>query len=335
MQFGAVAFHDDLDDYLRWLEAAEALEFDLACYGDTQNLAPEMFVGLTAAALRSKRIRLASTVANPVTRHPAVMASGAAAVQRLSGGRFSLGIATGDSALKVVGEKPARVAEFEAYCRAVRTLCDGGEAEWRGHRFRMNWPVAPVPIWVAAEGPRMMELAGRIADGVIFGHGVTEEVVKDSIRRVRDSASAAGRDPQGLEIWFMVKPYFAESEEAAWRQMAWTLAASANHAFRGGLENKFVPPALEDGLRALMAGYHSHEHNKAGQGAHNAALVSDELLEFLGRRFLVAGPPDRIVERLRELASWGATRLIFPAVQGAANIAYTRRLRDEVLNRLR
>jgi 5,10-methylenetetrahydromethanopterin reductase len=335
MKFGAIAFHDRLSDYLDWLEVAEGLGFDLACHGDTQNLAPEMFVALTAAALRTRRIRLASTVANPVTRHPAVMASGAAALQQLSGGRFSLGIATGDSALKVLGEKPAKVAELEAYCRTVRALCEGRSAEWNGHRLQMNWPVTPTPIWIAAEGPRMLDLAGRLGDGVIFGHGVTEPVIKDSIRRVRESAVAAGRDPDAVEIWVMVKPYFAESEGAAWREMAWTLAASANHAFRGGLDDKFVPDALKPALRALMAGYHSHEHNKPGQGAHNASLVEDgELLDFLGRRFLVAGPPERIVERLRELASWGATNLIFTALQGSQNIAYTQRLWNEVLRSL-
>jgi 5,10-methylenetetrahydromethanopterin reductase len=335
MKFGAIAFHDQLSDYLDWLEVAEGLGFDLACHGDTQNLAPEMFVALTAAAMRSSRVQLASTVANPVTRHPAVMASGAAALQQVSGGRFSLGISTGDSALKVLGETPAKVAELEAYCRTVRALCEGRAAEWRGHALRMNWPVAPVPIWIAAEGPRMLDLAGRLGDGVIFGHGVTEAVIKDSIRRVRESAAAARRDPDSIEIWVMVKPYFAESEQAAWREMAWTLAASANHAFRGGLEDKFVPEELKPALQALMAGYHSHEHNKPGQGAHNASLVGDgALLEFLGRRFLVAGPPDLITERLRELASWGATNLIFTALQGPQNIAYTRRLWDEVLRPL-
>jgi 5,10-methylenetetrahydromethanopterin reductase len=335
MRFGTVGFYDDLHAYLDWLALAERLGFDLACYGDTQNLMADMFVGLTAAAMSTSRIRLASTVSNPVTRHPAVMASGIAGVQKLANGRFSFGIATGDSALKTIGEKPARVADFEAYCRVLRGLCRGEEVEWRGHRFGFQWNAPRVPIWVAAEGPRMMDLAGRIADGVIFGNGVTEDVVRDNIARVHAGARAAGRDPAAIEMWFFVKPYFADSEEAAWREVAWTLSASANHAFRHSMAGKFVPSELQPGLQRMMDGYHSHEHNRAGHGSHNAALVEQNgLLEFLGRRFLVAGPPDAIAARLREIASWGATNMIFPAVYGD-KMAYTKRLWNEVLAGLR
>jgi 5,10-methylenetetrahydromethanopterin reductase len=335
MQFGTVGFYGELDGYLEWLRVAEDLGYDLACYGDTQNLAPDMFVGLTAAALKSTRIRLASTVSNTVTRHPAVMASGIAAVQKLSRGRFAFGVATGDSALRTIGEKPARMADFEAYCRVLRALCNGEAAEWRGNRFKLNWPVEPVPLWFAAEGPRMMHLAGQLADGVIFSHGSSEEVVKDSIRRVHEGARSAGRDPASLEIWFFVKPYFAASEEQGWHEVAWTMAASANHAFRFSFEHKFVPEHLQPGLRRLMDGYHSHEHNQPNQSAHNARLVEENgLLEFLGRRLLVAGPADQIVERLRQIAGWGATNMIFPSIY-ADKIGYTKRLWSEVLSKLR
>jgi len=335
LQFGTVGFYGELDGYLEWLKVAEGLGYDMACYGDTQNLAPDMFVGLTAAAMTTKRIRLASTVSNTVTRHPAVMASGISAVQKLSGGRFSFGVATGDSALRTIGEKPAKMADFEAYCRTLRTLCNGEEAEWRGNRFRLNWPVVPVPIWFAAEGPKMMHLAGQVADGVIFAHGASEEVVKDSIRRVHEGARAAGRKPEDVEIWFFVKPYFAETEEAAWREVSWTMAASANHAFRFSMEGKFVPEHLQPGMRRLMEGYNSNEHNQSGKTANNARIVEENgLLEYLGRRFLVGGPTDLIVERLKQIASWGATNMIFPAVYGD-KIDYTRRLWNDVLTKLR
>jgi alkanesulfonate monooxygenase SsuD/methylene tetrahydromethanopterin reductase-like flavin-dependent oxidoreductase (luciferase family) len=335
LQFGAIGFYDDIHAYLDWLKTAEGLGFDLACYGDTQNLMPDMFVGLTAAAMSTSRIRLASTVSNTVTRHPAVMASGIAGVQKLAKGRFSLGIATGDSALKTIGEKPAKVADFEAYCRVLRGLCKGEDVEWRGARFRLQWPAEPVPIWMAAESPHMMDLAGRFADGVISGNGFTEDVVRDNVARVRAGAVAAGRDPDRIEMWFFVKPYFAASEREAWREVAWTLAASANHAFRHSMEGKFVPAELQPGMQRLMDGYNSNEHNRVGHGAHNASLVeANGPLDYLGRRFLVAGTPDLIAQRLRDLASWGAGNMIFPAVYGD-KVGYKRKLWNEVLAGLR
>ena len=183
----------------------------------------------------------------------------------------------------------------------------------------------------------MMHLAGRIADGVIFANGVSEDVIKDNIRRVSEGARSAGRDPSEIELWFFAKPYFAESEEQAWREVAWTLAASANHAFRFSLEEKFVPEEHWEGVRNLQREYASHEHNKKDSGAHNASLVEKNgLSEFLGRRFLIAGSPDRIAERIREIAGHGATNLICTAIFDD-QAGYTRRLArrgDERLSRL-
>src|SRR5947209_4836274 len=85
--------------------------------------------------------------------------------------------------------------------------------------------------------------------------------------RPRASAESVGRDPDSLELWFLVKPYFAASEEQAWRDVAWTLAAGANHSFRFTFEGKFVPEHLQEGLRNLMRGYRSSEHNRPGAGA--------------------------------------------------------------------
>jgi len=335
MQFGICGYYDDLAEYLAWLRLAEALGYDLVGYGDTQNLIPDLYVALTAMALETTQIKLCSTVTNPVTRHPAVAASAMAAVQKLSDGRTYCGIGTGDSALLNIGERPATVTEIEEYCLAFRGLCAGEEVSWRGREFKLEWSAAPVPLWIAAEGPRMMHLAGRIADGVIFGNGISEDVIRDNVRRVSEGARSAGRDPSEIELWFFAKPYFAESEEQAWREVAWTLAASANHAFRFSLEGKFVPEEHREGLRGLQREYASAEHNKKDSGAHNASLVAKYgLSEFLGRRFLIAGSSDRIVERIREIAGHGATNLICTAIF-EDQTGYTRRLADEVVSAFR
>ena len=112
-----------------------------------------------------------------------------------------------------------------------------------------------------------MALAGRIADGVIFGNGLSDEVVRDNLGRVREAAESAGRRPEDLEPWFMVKLVLAQSEEQAWRDHAWTLAASANHSFRSSFEGKHVPPEYHDGIRKLQAGYDSYRHNSEEAGS--------------------------------------------------------------------
>jgi 5,10-methylenetetrahydromethanopterin reductase len=335
LRFGIIRYGSDLPGQIAFARMVEDLGYDLAGYGDTQNLIPDCYVAMTAMALATQRVLIGQTVSNPVTRHPAVTASAMSGLQELARGRAFLGIATGDSALINIGEKFATMAQLEEYCLAVRGLCNGEEVTWRGQRMKLQYKTYRVPIWIAAEGPKMQALAGRIADGVIFANGISEEVIKDNLRRVRESARAAGRDPDSLECWFFVKPYFAESERQAWHDLAWTLSASANHAFRFSFEGKFVPKEHEAGLKRLMQGYASHQHNVKGAGANNARVViENNLTEFLGPRFLLAGSAARIRERIEEMASWGATNLMLTPLFGNPE-EDARRLAREVLEPLR
>ena len=335
IRFGITAGMADARRYLDWGELAERSGFDLLGCGDSQCLVPELHVTLGALAVRTSRALLCSTVTNPVTRHPAVVASAFATVQQLAGGRARYCVGTGDSATAMVGEHPARMAEFAECCRAFRALTNGDEAEYRGKRFRLEWEAPAVPLFIAAEGPRMLHLAGELGDGVLMGNGLTEEVIRDNLRRLRNGALEAGRDPEGIEPWFFTKVYLCESEDQAWEELAGTLAASANHVFRGDVAEKFVPAKHVAALERLRAGYVSREHNGLVHApVRNAALVIENgLIEFLGPRFLIAGPPHRVLERIEELASWGATNLLLPAIFGDP-FATTSRLAAEVLRPL-
>jgi 5,10-methylenetetrahydromethanopterin reductase len=296
---------------------AERAGFDLVGIGDTQSIIPEAFVTLTAMAAATSRIRLATTVANPVTRHVAVAAAGMAALQSASGGRAVYGVGTGDSALATLGLPWAGLDGLAAHGRAFRALVRGEEVDCGGHPVRLQWPVEPVPLLLAAGGPRTFRLAGAIADGVICGNGISEEVVRGNLALIAEGARAAGRDPAEVEVWFMAKIVEADDEAAAWDRHAWTLAASANHTFRAGLAGKHVPPEHEAGLAAVRAGYDSRNHSQIEHGDAHARLVRDAgLVEWLGRRFLVAGPPAHLRERVAELASWGAGNLILTAIWG-------------------
>jgi alkanesulfonate monooxygenase SsuD/methylene tetrahydromethanopterin reductase-like flavin-dependent oxidoreductase (luciferase family) len=268
-------------------------------------------------AAATERILLATTVANPVTRHVAVAAAGMASLQAASGGRARYGVGTGDSAVATLGLPWAGLAGLERHAQAFRGLVRGEEVEVDGHPVRLQWDVEPVPLWLAAGGPRTLRLAGAVADGVICGNGISEEVVRDNVRLVAEGARAAGRDPAEVEIWSMAKIVVADDEAEAWDRYAWTLAASANHTFRAGLEGKHVPPEHAAGLAAVRAGYDSRHHNEVGHGDAHADLVRDHgLTGWLGERFLIAGPAEHIRARVDALASWGAPNLILTAIWG-------------------
>ena len=313
VKFGTVTFTEDFVDYSTWLRAAEDFGYELAGHGDSQSLWADVYVALTVAAGVTSRIRLGPLVTNPVTRHPAVVAGAMASLQIVSNGRAFLGIGTGDSALANIGERPATVAAFASYCETVKKLCDGQTATWQGHDLKMSWPVAPVPIWMSAEGPRMLHLAGRLADGVIVASGISEGVVEHVIDCVARGAAEAGRSLDDIEIWWMLKPYLAASEEEAWQDLAWTLAGTANHLFRFSMKDKFVPEELQEPIRQLQSRYASDTHGKVAEGARNAELVEElDLTEWLGRRFALAGPAETVISRIKEIAARGATNLLLP-----------------------
>jgi 5,10-methylenetetrahydromethanopterin reductase len=236
--------------------------------------------------------------------------------------------------VRLSGSRVATVAEMEAFAVAFRALTHNQAAVWNGTETELRFDADPVPLWMAAEGPRMLDLAGRVADGVIMGNGVSEEVVRDNIARVEAGAKAAGRSLDDIELWFMAKPYIAATEQQALRETAFSIAASANHAFRSTFEGKLLPEELRPGMQRLLDGYDSTRHNLADLAADNAALIFDNGLDdYLARRFLLGGPPERIAERLDELASWGASNVVFAGVFGDP-IEYATEISTKVLSLL-
>jgi 5,10-methylenetetrahydromethanopterin reductase len=335
VRIGIATGMPDVRRYLDWARLAESCGYDLLGYGDTQCLLPELHVALAATAGVTDRSLLCSTVTNPLTRHPAVVASAFGALQQLAGGRVRYCVGTGDSAAWLIGERPATVTRIAEHCRAFAALMDGRSACVAGKEFRLEWPAPAVPLWLAAEGPRMLALAGELGDGVLMGNGLTEDVVRDNLDRLRQAAVASGRDPDAIEAWFFAKIYLCPSEEQGWHELAWTLAASAHHALRHDLDDRFVPAPYRAAIEGIGAGYDAQAHNGLAQTPdHNARLVTETgLTDFLGPRFLLAGPPARILERIEELASWGATNLITSAIFGDP-FSYTAQVAEQILSPL-
>lgn len=310
LRFGTAYFRPDPHQYIEWLKVVDEVGFDLVGYGDSQSLWPELYVSLTLAALNLRTARIGSMVTNPLTRHPAVAASGISTIQSLSRGRAFFGIATGDSAVYNIGLRASSRDTLTTYATAVRDLTAGKKVHYDGADLQIHFPTTQVPLFLAAEGPKMLHLAGQIADGVFVGNGLSRDVVQDTIARVHAGAASVGRDPDQIEIWWLVKMYVAHSVAAAKEQTLFTLASSANHALRFDFEGKFVPENLHEPIRELQRRYNFAEHAMVG-GQDNARLVAElGLTDWLAERFTVLGPPDTCIERLREMHSYGVSNVM-------------------------
>ena len=138
IKFGSPRYARDLVEFAAWCELAERVGLDVLGSGDSSTLWIDPFVALTVAARHTKTARLVTTVTNPATRHPAVMASGFAGLQAASNGRAVMGIGGGDSAIYNLGLRPGTLATLEAYVQAVRGLTEGREVEWQGKNLKLQ-----------------------------------------------------------------------------------------------------------------------------------------------------------------------------------------------------
>jgi hypothetical protein len=160
---------------------------------------------LAAAGRVTERITLGPLLANPVNRHPTVTAGSIATLDELAPGRVLLGWGVGDTAVRLARLRPARVKELEAATRLMRAMLDGEGVEVGAKRPARLPHARPVPIWIAAGGPRTLRMAGGVADAVLMRVGTHPANIARAVDAIRAGAKEAGRDPDSVRGWVCVR----------------------------------------------------------------------------------------------------------------------------------
>ena len=177
----------------------ESLDYSHLWLTDSSLHARNSYVYLTLAAVNSSRLRLGTAVTNPVSRHPAITAVAAATLDEVSAGRAILGIGAGDRPLLALGRQPCSAAALADAIGAIRSLLAGDEVTAIAPGFaldhaKLRFGARPgLPIFVSASGPRTLELAGGLADGVILLVGLFTDSISWALEHIDRGAAAAGR----------------------------------------------------------------------------------------------------------------------------------------------
>ena len=189
-----------VDAFARSAARAESLGWDYGLIPCSPLLVRDPYVLLAFAARATERIVLGTLLDTPVMRHPAALASSIATVAELAPGRTLLGLGVGDTAVRLNGLSPARVATLERAVVQTRALLAGGSVDVGAARPARLRHARPVPVWVAAQGPRALAMAGARADGVFIRVGTDPHNIELAYQQVVEGARSVGRDPASIEI---------------------------------------------------------------------------------------------------------------------------------------
>jgi probable F420-dependent oxidoreductase len=285
------------------LKLAEHHGFEYGWTYDSHVLWHDPYPLLTMAALETSTLHLGLNVTNPGTREPTVTASAFATLQAISGGRMVIGIGRGDSARRTIGLKPVKVAEFEQATSMIKQLANGEPVRWNDFDVHLEWARGQekIPVYVAGYGPRVLGVAGRIADGVII-QLADPHIIEWVVGQVRAAAAEAGRDPAEIKVVACAPAHVSDDLADAREQVRWFPAMVSNHVFDvlAKHDKSELPHALIDYVERMeRAKYDYHDHSRVG--AEHGKQIDDETCD----RFCVLGTPEQHVAKLRELEAAG------------------------------
>ncbi|MEI2761602.1 MAG: 5,10-methylenetetrahydromethanopterin reductase [Methanothrix soehngenii] len=259
----------------------------------------DVWTTLAVLSLLTNKISLGTGVTNPYTRNAAITASSIASINELSGGRAILGIGPGDKAtfdkMGIDWDKPlSRVRETVLAIRAFLAKEQVSQAGFKG--AQMSFTTSKIPIYIGAQGPKMLELAGAISDGVLINASHPDDF-KFAVPMIRAGAEKAGRKPEDVQVCAYAS-FSADKDPAK--------AVNAS---------KIV-------VAFIVAGSPENVLERHGIGMDEARAISDAISRFdfkgamdavtprMTEAFSISGAPADCRARIDELLSTGVTQIV-------------------------
>ena len=197
-------------DIVPYAKSAEEHGFDTLWIWATW-FSTDAFISLALAAANTTKIKLANGVAATPVRHPSMLVSSVSTLDNFSGGRAMCGIGCGGQAtVGRLGMRKARMAEFRKALQTMKTLFKGEEIKEDGALYKVDSVRRAAPIYTASWGPKMLEISGQLADGVVIMAPDHKDVLKIKVDRIRNAAVDAGRDPSEVKIVFGITCDYAD-----------------------------------------------------------------------------------------------------------------------------
>jgi 5,10-methylenetetrahydromethanopterin reductase len=286
-----------------YAKLAEEQGFDNVWITDHYNNR-DVYTTLAVLALNTNSIKIGSGVTNSYTRNPAITASSIGAVNEISGGRAILGLGPGDKAtfdamgvewVKPLATTREAIQALRGFFAGEKVSMDGEVVKFGG--AKLAFKTGNVPIYMGAQGPKMLELAGEVADGVLINasHPKDFEV---AVEQIKKGAAKIGRDPAEVDVTayacFSIDKDPAKAVSAAKVVVAFIVAGSPDLV----LERHGIPVEAKGQIGEAIA--------KGDFGALMGGLVTDKMIEA----FAICGTPEDCMQRIRDLEAIGVTQVV-------------------------
>jgi alkanesulfonate monooxygenase SsuD/methylene tetrahydromethanopterin reductase-like flavin-dependent oxidoreductase (luciferase family) len=332
MRFG-VCFMANIDE-IGFFTHAESLGFDSVWVTDSQMLYSDCYAVLALAAKATTRLRIGPGTAISGTRIPPVHVAGVATINRLAPGRVHLGIGTGNTAMRTMGQRPMRVADYAEYLRVLSALLRGEVVDYTYNgvtrpiqilmRDREYMNLEPrIPLYVSGFGPRAMELAGQYGDGLVFAIPPRGVPVAEALGYAGKGAARAGRALEGfrncaLTNIALLDPGEDVTSERVIRTIGPNVMASVYYFYDEVHERGIDPPpflrpmwkrycALVEKTPPEHRHFRTHEFHYTHLHPGEAELIDADLI----RATCLVGSAEELVEQIRELGRQGLQELMF------------------------
>jgi probable F420-dependent oxidoreductase len=294
-------------DHLRLARAADALGYDTAWTAEVGG--PDAITTMTLLATETERLRIASGIIPVQTRTPVILGMTAATLGTLAPGRIILGL--GVSSTIIVSQWPGLpfenpLAQLREAVTIIRMVLGGERVNFEGEFYRLrNFrlliapPPEPVPIYLGALGPKMLQLAGEIADGVLL-NWIPPEAIPESIRQIEIGARRVGRSLERFEIACFIRVSVTDEPEPARR---WLAREITGYCVVDSYARFFTACGFGSEVEAVNRAWHAGDRSGA------VRLISSRVLDALG----VVGSTDFCGQRLQDFAKAGLTQpVVFP-----------------------
>lgn len=344
MQFG-IAIPTAADSW-RLVRRAEELGFSHAWFFDTQMLSADPFVAMAAAAMKTTRIKLGTGVLIPSNRIAPVAANAFASLNKLAPGRIVFGISTGFTGRRAMGLGAVKLADMEEYIRIIQTLWRGEtvEMELEGKRrpirllnleLRLINTQDPMPLYIAASGPRARKLTAKLGAAWIDNVADVERGTA-TLEQMRATWQEAGRSREELQAVAWIGGAVLDEGEPVDGPRGMALAAPRaamllHRAADTALAGYPSPLAMRPEFAEAAEAYIAHARRFEPKGAYYLAnhrghlmFVRPDERPFITaemiRRTSFIGTERDLKQRIAGLADAGFTQVVFSIPPGQEHV---------------